>query len=176
MGTVDVPAFIDFVLEKTGLETLSYIGHSESTTQMFMGLSLMPEYFKQKVNLYVALAPAVFIRGITDPATLKEAKHWKLLQDVLEKVHLYNIIEPTPEMHQAFAEVCTVAPSICKKFEDKGELLPEVDNMSRELVMYSNFPSGSCYRLSIYYGQCVSNGGHFREFDYGSDANMALYG
>ena len=46
MGTVDVPAFIDFVLEKTGLETLSYIGHSESTTQMFMGLSLMPEYFK----------------------------------------------------------------------------------------------------------------------------------
>ena len=46
MGTIDVPTFIDFVLDKTGLETLSYVGHSEGTTQMFMGTALMPDYFK----------------------------------------------------------------------------------------------------------------------------------
>ena len=28
MGTIDVPTFIDFILETTGLEKLSYIGHS----------------------------------------------------------------------------------------------------------------------------------------------------
>ena len=32
LGTLDVPTFIDFVLEKTALETLSYVGHSQGTT------------------------------------------------------------------------------------------------------------------------------------------------
>ena len=32
MGLSDVPAFIDFIQAKTGLETISYIGHSQGTT------------------------------------------------------------------------------------------------------------------------------------------------
>ena len=32
MGTHDTPAFIDFILGKTGLKNLTYIGHSEGTT------------------------------------------------------------------------------------------------------------------------------------------------
>ena len=32
MGTKDLPAFIDFILDKTGHQTLSYVGHSEGTT------------------------------------------------------------------------------------------------------------------------------------------------
>ena len=32
MGLKDVPAFIEFILETTGLEKISYIGHSEGTT------------------------------------------------------------------------------------------------------------------------------------------------
>ena len=32
MGTKDLPAFIDFVLDHTGLESISYVGHSEGTT------------------------------------------------------------------------------------------------------------------------------------------------
>ena len=42
--------------------------------------------------------------------------------------------------------------------------------------MYSNFPSGSGYRCTVFYGQCVANGGNFRKFDYGKDSNMAIYG
>ena len=57
MGTIDVPTFIDFILDQTGLQKLTYVGHSEGTTQMFIGTSMLPEYYKQTVNLYVALAP-----------------------------------------------------------------------------------------------------------------------
>jgi len=46
MGTIDVPTFIDHILNKTGLEKLTYVGHSEGTTQMFIGTSMMPDYFK----------------------------------------------------------------------------------------------------------------------------------
>ena len=64
MGTIDVPTFIDFITEKTGQKQVSYVGHSEGTMQMFMGLSLMPEYFKEKVNVFAAMAPAVFMRSL----------------------------------------------------------------------------------------------------------------
>ena len=42
--------------------------------------------------------------------------------------------------------------------------------------MLSNFPSGAGYRNSVFYGQCVDNGGNFRKYDYGRDANFAIYG
>ena len=65
LGLKDVPTWIDFILEKTGLESLSYVGHSQGTTQMFLGASLDPEYFKQKVNVYIALAPVASTAHIT---------------------------------------------------------------------------------------------------------------
>lgn len=45
LGLKDVPTFIDHILEKTGQDQVTYIGHSEGTTQMFLGASLNPEYF-----------------------------------------------------------------------------------------------------------------------------------
>jgi len=57
MGLHDVPSFIDYILAETGQEQLTYIGHSQGTAQAFAGASLMPEYWTEKVNLFVALAP-----------------------------------------------------------------------------------------------------------------------
>ena len=79
-------------------------------------------------------------------------------------------------MHQDIVELCRLSDTVCKLMGKHGFLLPEVDNMSREEVMAANFPSGSGYRNTVYYGQCVDNGGNFRKFDYGKDANYAIYG
>jgi lysosomal acid lipase/cholesteryl ester hydrolase len=59
MGISDLPAMIDYITKVTQKDKLTYIGHSEGTTQMFIGASLKPEYFKKKVDLFVALAPIV---------------------------------------------------------------------------------------------------------------------
>lgn len=60
MGLYDLPAFIDFILKKLGVSKIAaYIGHSEGTTQMFIGSSMNSSYFKDKVDLFVALAPIV---------------------------------------------------------------------------------------------------------------------
>jgi len=178
MGTIDVPSFIDFIIEKTGVDKVSYVGHSEGTTQMFMGLSSMPEYFKEKVNVFAAMAPPVFIRSITDPRTVAEATHWPILMDVFEKFKLYNFIKlPNSQWQEGLVAACDLIPSICQLLERGSQfLIPDVDNMQRAKVMLANFPSGAGYRTTIYYGQCVANGGHFHKFDYGKDANMAIYG
>ena len=67
MGVSDVPAFIDFILEKTNQSKLTYIGHSEGTTQMFIGLSLKADYYREKLNLFVALAPVANLSHTTSP-------------------------------------------------------------------------------------------------------------
>ena len=60
MGLFDQPANIEHILNTTGLEKLSaYIGHSQGTSQMFIGTSMMPEYFKEKLGIFIAFAPIV---------------------------------------------------------------------------------------------------------------------
>ena len=48
---------IDHILDVTGQEQLTWLGHSQGTTQMLMGASLLPDYFAERINLFVAMAP-----------------------------------------------------------------------------------------------------------------------
>lgn len=57
MGEHDAPAQINYVRDKTGVDQVTYIGHSQGTSQMFYGLAENQDYWKDKLNLYVALAP-----------------------------------------------------------------------------------------------------------------------
>ena len=63
MGTKDTPAVIDMVLKETGLEKMNYVGHSEGGSQFFAGASLMPDYYKSKLNVAVLLAPAISMKN-----------------------------------------------------------------------------------------------------------------
>ena len=66
MGTKDTPAMIDYMLEQTGASKINYIGHSEGTTQLLAGASLMPEYYTPKINHAALLAPVTTFRGTTN--------------------------------------------------------------------------------------------------------------
>jgi lysosomal acid lipase/cholesteryl ester hydrolase len=50
MGTHDVPAFIDKIKSVTGKSQVSYMGHSEGSTQFLAGASLKPDYFKANID------------------------------------------------------------------------------------------------------------------------------
>lgn len=62
LGKYDLPATIDYILNKTGQSTLFYIGHSMGTTAFFTLASVRPEYNK-KVKLMQAFGPAAFFVG-----------------------------------------------------------------------------------------------------------------
>ena len=57
MANYDLPAVFEFVIAKTGVETVTYIGHSQGTIQMFAALIGNNTFFKSKVNLAIMLAP-----------------------------------------------------------------------------------------------------------------------
>ena len=59
----DVPDSIDYVLHTTRAKSLSYIGFSQGTAQAFAALSIHPQ-LNEKVDLFIALAPAMSPKGI----------------------------------------------------------------------------------------------------------------
>ena len=72
----DLPSMINYILNYTGSQQISYIGHSEvsflmslfltlecqGTTQAFSGF--LQTEVANKVNVFIALAPAVFTPNI----------------------------------------------------------------------------------------------------------------
>lgn len=57
LGKYDNPAMIDYVLNHTGNEKLTYMGHSEGTSSMFTSLSHNFGDLQNKINLFIAMAP-----------------------------------------------------------------------------------------------------------------------
>ena len=60
LGEYDLPAQVGFVVEKTGAKQVNYIGHSQGTTQAFVGFSRNKE-LASKIKVFVALAPVVHL-------------------------------------------------------------------------------------------------------------------
>lgn len=56
MGIYDLPATIDYVLNKTNNQKLYFIGHSQGTTAFMCLLSEKPEY-NEKIHVASLLAP-----------------------------------------------------------------------------------------------------------------------
>lgn len=66
MGKYDIPAQIDYTLNKTGQANLSYIAHSQGTTQMFAALAEGYGDLSEKVNIFIAMAPIAYMGNIPD--------------------------------------------------------------------------------------------------------------
>lgn len=56
----DLPTQINYVLQFTGVKTLSYMGHSQGTIQAFAGF-IRNHTLAAQVNLYIALAPVAYV-------------------------------------------------------------------------------------------------------------------
>ncbi|KAF1995974.1 alpha/beta-hydrolase [Amniculicola lignicola CBS 123094] len=62
----DIPDSIDYILNTTHQPSLSYIGFSQGTAQAFATLSIHPT-LNDKVDLFIALAPAMSPKGLMSP-------------------------------------------------------------------------------------------------------------
>ncbi|XP_062352930.1 lysosomal acid lipase/cholesteryl ester hydrolase isoform X2 [Cinclus cinclus] len=66
MAKYDIPASVDFILQKTGQEQVFYIGHSQGTTMAFAAFSTLPQLAK-KIKMFFALAPVATVKFATSP-------------------------------------------------------------------------------------------------------------
>ncbi|XP_053244639.1 putative lysosomal acid lipase/cholesteryl ester hydrolase [Podarcis raffonei] len=173
MAKYDLPASINFVLNKTGQEKIFYVGHSEGTTMAFIAFSTMPHLAK-KIKMFFALAPVVTVKYLTNTALTKLA------------------MVPEPKLKKMFgtkqflAQDRTMkwcATSLCNRFPmdylcgTAFFLLHGFNvlnfNASRIDVYLSHFPAGTSIQNMLHWVQIVK-AGKFKGFDWGSkEANMA---
>lgn len=169
---------IDFALSETKesnpIDKLAaYVGHSEGTTQFFIGETLMPQYFAEHVNLYVAFAPVVRLDHANMGPISAVADQ---LTYFIRLLHLYNLIDLKD---QSFAVVtfCKALPTTCE-YLDEGiwDMDATVDNTGREYVKFANTPAGAGWKNVIHYAQIIKSS-RFQRWDYGSDEeNKKHYG
>ena len=65
MGLYDQPAIIKHMKLITGVQKITYIGHSQGTSQMFAGITLLPDFFKENINGFIALGPVTNLEHIS---------------------------------------------------------------------------------------------------------------
>lgn len=62
----DIPDSIRYILDITKSNSVSYVGFSQGTAQAFAALSIHPQ-LNAKVNVFIALAPAMSPAGLAAP-------------------------------------------------------------------------------------------------------------
>lgn len=176
MAKYDLPAMIEYVIQKTGNEGIYYAGHSQGTEQAFAGFSLNPE-LGRKVKTFFALAPVGNMSGIESPVKLL-APFAKDFEMFLEMFGKYEFL-PNKELFTLFAQDSCKRKTIDLMCENVLFLLGGYDsaqlNMSRIPVYVRDHPAGTSVQNIAHYSQSVLTG-QFSMLDFGSpEANMKHY-
>lgn len=143
MGTLDLPAMIEYILKITGRNKISYIGHSQGTAQLFAAASLNPDYFSQRLNCFLAFGPVTNLKNIGTGLLKVLAK--TRLDDMLLKFGTFNEFLPNKKSSEIFQNfVCGKLGILCQGILSMlADANPKDDEMSRFLVFVSHFPSGT---------------------------------
>ncbi|RLW04009.1 hypothetical protein DV515_00006192 [Chloebia gouldiae] len=175
MAMYDLPATIDFVLQKTGQKQLHYVGYSQGCSIAFIAFSSMPE-LAQKVKMFFALAPVVSLKHTRSPfmkmqvlmdnklsmiplllgrtdASLRIRKLWRFLPELCR--------------HTLLHRPCANLLFLLGGYNEKNLNLTRLD------VYTSHYPDGTSVKNIIHWAQVIKSG-EFKAFDYGSK-NTARY-
>ena len=139
---------------------------------MFLGSSLLPDYFSKKVNLYVALAPNISTVQMGKSFLTEHLRILQLL--VVDILQYYNWFAPMPAAVELVVTACDIVPGVCNWLKQRF-IHSTTDSFERFDVFLSNEPSGAGYRTWIYYMQ-QRHSGRVQLYDYGKIKNIKKYG
>ncbi|XP_064369617.1 lipase member M-like isoform X1 [Dromaius novaehollandiae] len=175
MAMYDLPAMINFVLQKTGQKQIYYVGYSQGSTIAFIAFSSMPE-LAQKIKIFFALAPVTAIKHAKSPIL----KMSFLLDRQCETLKLLfgktDVSLRIRKMRKFLPELCSYSffhKSCSNTFFLLGGYNEQNFNMSRLDVYTAHYPDGTSVKNMIHWAQQVKSGG-FKAFDYGG-GNQAVY-
>jgi len=174
MGRHDVPAMIDYVLNTTNKDNLTYIGHSQGTAQMFVAMTddKLKSDLATKVNLFVALSPIAYMKNQQVPLyKLDGAFH---IGSLLNMLYPYDFC--------SFSQASAIGNTLCKltggqicKFGINVAVgLTALDTNDAILNITAHFPAGTSTQ-SINHFEQLSLHDRFQDYDYGKTANQKKY-
>ncbi|XP_077203986.1 lipase member M-like [Paroedura picta] len=166
MGIYDLPAMIDFVLQKSGQEKIYFAGHTQGSSIGFVAFSAVP-HLAEKIKMFFALGPIYTFRYAISPLLQVLRLPSAFLKIIFGTKELTLL---TPRLKAWVARQCSrqLVDVLCKQallfvsgFNEKNL------NQSRSDVYVSIFPDYTSVKTAIHWGQSAKTG-EFRLFDYGS--------
>jgi len=144
IGTEDVAAFIDYILDTTKQRALHFLGHSQGCTTLVVLLSMRPEYNKL-VKTAVLLAPAVFMRHTS---TLLQTVFRSFIMAMPDKEFMYH----NGVLNKLLSNVCGlfVARVFCTTFFliSNGKISKHLNTVSAQrqyIILYI-----SLFKISLF--------------------------
>ncbi|XP_072485078.1 lipase member M isoform X2 [Notamacropus eugenii] len=167
MARFDLPAVINFILQKTGQEKVFYVGYSQGTTMAFIAFSTMPE-LAQRIKMYFALAPIASVKHAKSPGTKFLLLPEMMIKGVFGKkefLHQHKFLRPF------FIHLCgqTILDQLCSNIILLlGGFNTNNLNMSRVNVYVAHTPAGTSVQNILHWSQSV-NSGELQAYDWGSE-------
>lgn len=175
-GIYDLKAVVDYVLDYTKSKKVSYIGHSQGTTQFFVLASELPEY-NEKIAVSVALAPIAWLDNMK-AALLKVIaladREIKAFLDLFGTKALFNRDDATDKFLEL---LCRLVPKpACSSLIFLGfGGDPKLISKKTIQAIFGYYPTATSVKNLVHFAQIV-NSKQFRKYDYGSEQNFEIYG
>ncbi|XP_039305111.1 lipase 3 [Solenopsis invicta] len=173
IGTIDLPANIDYIVKNTGREKMFYIGHSQGTTSFFVMATDRPEYQEHILEMY-AMAPIAYCGRMKSPLL-------QLLSQITELgeiaqfigVNEFNLNNKLTNIGAQL--VCSnkaITQPICENalFLTAGFNSEQFDS-ERLPAILGHYPTSASVKQFLHYGQLIKSGimitsGRFQHYDY----------
>ncbi|XP_059055759.1 lipase 3-like [Achroia grisella] len=177
IGRYDLPAMIDYILDKTGEEQLTYIGYSQGSTTFFVLCSELPEYNK-KINVMIALSAVAFIFGVPVFNIFAPLVN-PLGTALIDAIGAYELLPRNGFMQYLTDTYCSTPASatlICGNilYLSYGADFAQI-NATAAPVIFGHLPAGCSTRQGLHFGQ-LSLSGKFAQYDHGPIENFKKYG
>ncbi|XP_054291054.1 lipase 1-like [Macrosteles quadrilineatus] len=176
MGTYDLPAVIDHILNVTGHRQIYYVGHSMGTTMFFVLCSKRPEY-NGKVKYMAAMAPVAYMLHTTSPIRYlsRFAHSFEIIYDYFGHGQFLPRNQFVDDILKAACEMFEFEEKICENwlFVICGHDPAQFEKKLLPLILGHN-PAGTSTKTLVHYAQEIKSG-KFQQFDYGSSKNLVKY-
>ena len=175
MGRYDIPAAVDFILKKTGQQKLSLIGHSQGTTQLFVGLAEKIDWFRERLHSFTALGP---VARLSHPKSsfFKFFAQFDWPFEIAYDLNLYTLFARS-QPNWFSSEMCEFLPVTCEAYWwFTSEEYPST-YLNQPRIPIAKCHSGNSLGVKDvqHYAQVVRSK-RFQYFDYGKERNQQKYG
>lgn len=156
MGKYDLPAMIEKIKSKSGVRKVTYIGHSQGTTQLFVAFSEMEKFFNENLNGFIGLGPVAKINNIKS-SFLKAVAEYNII-NLFKFLGINEIFQSPSSVNKFSAIICDNLYILCngllKMLSDNKT---NFDDEKRFLVFISHFPSGASRKTLKHYSLMFKN-------------------
>ncbi|XP_071642183.1 uncharacterized protein [Temnothorax longispinosus] len=184
IGTRDLPAMIDRIVETTGRKKMFYLAHSQGTTAFFVMATGRPQYQEYIEEMY-AMAPIAYCGRMKSPL-------FQLLAQFVDSIDLlFNLIgmykfNPTNDFVTAVEQLVCAEDAITQPICSNSLFLAtgfDIEQFDPALlpVILGHVPVDTATMQLVHYAQLIKSGrlispGKFRQYDHGIFGDEDLYG